>query len=284
MLNKQKARTVKVLLLEGFANGLVHFDLSNWDGLTYRVPRNSLSYYNQTPESKFAGVYLLFGKNNHSNNQVYIGQSENLSNRLKEHLSNEDIFWNEAFTFSRKAEGLNNTNIKYLEYSFYNHFNRNQNYQIINKQAPKKNAISQFDIVDQDAFFKNAIDLMEIAGYKDINYSNVDGKIDPSEKLFYLNGARGAIATGKLHQNGFLVLQGSKIAQGFSNTHRLTNINKFYDLINQKIIENNTFMTNYRFDSPSMASTIILGRQSTGLGDWKTNTGISLGEYLKRLP
>jgi hypothetical protein len=281
MLSSQKARSVRVLLLEGTANGLAHFDLSNWDGLAYRIPRNSLLFYSQILESKLAGVYLLFGKDNYANNQIYIGQSENLSIRLKTHLSNEEIFWNEAFTFSRKAEGLSNTHIKYLEYSFYNHFYSNHHFQIINKQAPKKNAISKFDLVDQDVYFKNAIDLLEIAGYKEV--SKPDEKIESSEDLFYLKGARGANATGRLHQNGFLVLKGSTVAQGFSDTHRQSNVNKYNDLVRLNIVNGNVFTENYLFDSPSMASTIILGRQSTGLGDWKSTKGISLGDYLKKL-
>jgi hypothetical protein len=32
-----------------------------------------------------------------------------------------------------------------------------------------------------------------------------------------------------------------------------------------------------------MASTIILGHQSTGLEDWKIKKGISLGDFLRNL-
>lgn len=48
------------------------------------------------------GVYFLFGRNDETDEeQVYIGEAENIFNRLKQHLSEKD-FWTECIVFISK--------------------------------------------------------------------------------------------------------------------------------------------------------------------------------------
>lgn len=47
------------------------------------------------------GVYFLFGRDDETDaEQVYIGETENIMNRLKQHLSEKD-FWTECIVFIR---------------------------------------------------------------------------------------------------------------------------------------------------------------------------------------
>ena len=42
------------------------------------------------------------------------------------------------------------------------------------------------------------------------------------------------------------------------------------------------FLENYKTKSPSTAANIISGRSSNGRSDWRTSTGIKLGEYMPK--
>lgn len=51
---------------------------------------------------------------------------------------------------------------------------------------------------------------------------------------------------------------------------------------NNKITENSYFINDYNFNSPSAASTVILGRPSNGLLEWKTKEGVTIKQLLNR--
>lgn len=51
-------------------------------------------------------------------NQVYIGEAENVFERLNQHLSNKE-FWTECIVFISKDDNLNKARIKYLENRIY---------------------------------------------------------------------------------------------------------------------------------------------------------------------
>lgn len=52
-------------------------------------------------------------------------------------------------------------------------------------------------------------------------------------------------------------------------------------LMKEGIISNFTFTRDYKFDSPSLASSVILGRSSNGHVDWIDNRGIELNSITK---
>ena len=57
-----KKHLVQFLLLDENFDGAVRATLDNWNGLAYRIPRLRLNDYADRNELSFSGVYLLFGK------------------------------------------------------------------------------------------------------------------------------------------------------------------------------------------------------------------------------
>lgn len=49
---------------------------------------------------------MLFGKNDNGNNLAYIGEAENIRQRLLQHLASKE-FWNESIVFISKDNNLN---------------------------------------------------------------------------------------------------------------------------------------------------------------------------------
>ena len=83
------------------------------------------------------GIYFLFNK---SEKTIYIGEAENVYQRLLQHLFED--YWNEVLIFIKKDNGLNKAHVKYLENYFYNIAKSVNIYAIKNCMVPTKSSIS----------------------------------------------------------------------------------------------------------------------------------------------
>jgi len=110
------AKTIKIFLVEGEPNGLKTAELSNWVGQAIVIPRNKLKDIKQRPDCNKPAVYFLVGKEKEEAllSTAYIGEAENLWNRLTTHDSSKD-FWFTAIAFVSKDNNLTKAHVKYLE-------------------------------------------------------------------------------------------------------------------------------------------------------------------------
>jgi len=104
-------KTIKIFLIDGDPNGRMTCELSNWTGKAYKIPRIKIKDCSDREDLKNTGIYLLFGRDNENNDQVYIGEAESVLKRLNQHLTQKD-FWYEAIVFINKDENLNKAHIK----------------------------------------------------------------------------------------------------------------------------------------------------------------------------
>ena len=112
-------KTISLYLVNGNPNGIICAYLSNWTGQAIKIPRNLLENSKMRNEINRIGVYFLFGfsEENPDEHIVYIGESDNIYNRLVQHTKDEEkLFWIEAIAFSSKDDNLTKGHIKYLEY------------------------------------------------------------------------------------------------------------------------------------------------------------------------
>ena len=102
------AKTIKIFLIDGEPNGLKTAELSNWVGQAIVIPRNKLKEIKQRPECNKPAVYFLVGKESEEAllPTAYIGEAENLWNRLSTHDSSKD-FWQTAVAFVSKDNNFN---------------------------------------------------------------------------------------------------------------------------------------------------------------------------------
>ncbi|HLD52749.1 MAG TPA: hypothetical protein VJA82_05575 [Sediminibacterium sp.] len=88
-------KTIKLFLMDGDPNGRMSCELSNWSGKAYKIPRIKIMGSYDRKELETTGVYLLFGKDENENEQVYIGEAESILKRLNQQITQKE-FWNEA--------------------------------------------------------------------------------------------------------------------------------------------------------------------------------------------
>ena len=103
------------------------------------------------------------------------------------------------------------------------------------------------------------------------------------QETFLIKAARGAEGQGEPTSDGFVVFKGSKAA-GSTVTSMTSNfITLRQRLIDEGVLINKgeffEFPEDYIFSSPSTAASIVLGRNTNGLTEWKQKNGKTLKEF-----
>ena len=271
-------QTIKMFLIDGNSDGRLTCELSNWTGLAYRIPRTEVKKCNDRPNLNSTGIYMLFGRNEEDEEAVYIGEAEEVYNRLQDHLREKD-FWNEVIVFISKDENLNKAHIKYLENKLYHKAKKANRYKIVNGNIPPMPSISEADRAEMNTFGENVEMLVNMLGHK--LFSEVQKNIDTeNENVLYLKSSRGADSTGAQTSEGFVVFKNSKIASEVVNSFSERLKVKRKELIDSnkvQIIDGEYIVIeDLLFSSPSLAADIVTGRSANGLVEWKNKHGVIL--------
>lgn len=283
MSHKIHAKKITLFLIDGIPEGRQSCELSNWTGKALRIPKIMIKESSDRKELQNPGVYLLFGKSieQQDKDMVYIGESEVLYDRIRQHISTKE-FWNEVVVIISKDENLNKAHIKYLEYRIHELAKSSKRYIIDNSQAPTLSSISEADKAEMEEFLENIQLLINTMGYK--VFAELKDQIEvPKTNIYHIKAARGAEAKGQPTQEGFVVFKDSIMA---SETVR--SIPPWIENLRNKLLSdeivipdkngNYLFTTNHLFNSPSASAAVIMGRSANGLKEWKNSKGLNLGD------
>lgn len=265
-------KTIQMCIFDGNSNGRIMCELSNWNGRIYKVSRNDLNDFAKRLDSEFTGVYFLFGKDEDNNDTVYVGEAEKMLTRLRQHLKDNN-YWNDCVAVISKDNILNKAHVKFLENKFYNLANDAKRATVINNTIPTCSSISEFDESMLEEFIENTKLLVNTLGYKVFDKFDISvmEHNDKKQNIFFIKAVRGADAKGLLVSDGFLVAKGSKIAKDTTPSMSASLIDLRKRLIDKGLIDNEfIFVSDYVFTSPSLAASIVMGRNANGRTEWKT--------------
>lgn len=95
------------------------------------------------PSLDVGGVYLLLSSNP-SGAKVYVGESEPVYKRIKQHLVNPVFDWEEVIIFigSGSDASWEKSSIKYLEHNLYQELRASESYEVQNKNTPTKSKVA----------------------------------------------------------------------------------------------------------------------------------------------
>lgn len=281
-------KKIELFLVDGDPEGIIIAELSNWDAKLIKMPRDELRN-SEREELQQPGVYFLFSKNDEGKDSVYIGEAENIKNRLIEHIRSfnrgeKDYYWNTAVIIT--SNKLNKTLIRYLENKYVEITRECHRYELLTKTSGTNVAISESDEAIMEEFIENSKITISTLGYKVLqplvskklryNEEKPDETNKESEKLYLkIKDAYGeAIQTSE----GFVLLEGAKIS---STT--VKSIPKIVKTLRKKyerkgLIENNITKVDIVFPSPSQAADFVSGSNLSGPKYWKNKDGKSLNE------
>ena len=272
-------KAIELFLVNGTADSLITAELSNWNGKAIKIPRTEVLGCDRD-DIKGVGVYFLMCQEDDGADSVYIGEAENVQDRLVQHLRDyqsgkEKYYWNTAVVFV--GRDLNKALIRYLENRLVEIAKDCGRYAMLTKNTYKNTVLKEAQIASMEEFIDNVRILINTLGYKVLVPVPQAG--DDTEYL-YCKGS-GASAKGFVSAGGFTVLKGSTVSDHVVpslETRGKTYFNLRNALVKESIIEDRVFTRDYEFNAPSAASAVVLGHTSNGNVDWKTADGKKLKE------
>lgn len=176
-------KTIELILVNGTADSIITAELSNWNGKAIKIPRTEVSSGNRE-DIKSAGIYFLFCKEDDGDDSVYIGEAENILDRLTQHIRDfqyekEKYYWNEAVAFI--GRDLNKALIRYLEYCLVDTARISNRYNVLTKNTYKNTVMKESQNASMEEFISNVRVLLNTLGYKVLEPVAVE-----KEKIEYL--------------------------------------------------------------------------------------------------
>lgn len=220
----------------------------------------------------------MFGDDENTAEKIaYIGEAEDIYNRLLQHNKNKD-FWSECIVFVSKDNSLNKVHIKYIEHELYEMSKKASRYIIKNESNPTKSSLSNADEIRAEKFISKIKIIANMFGYK-LFISLVD-KNDKEDKTLHLTNNGIEYAHGMLTDEGFVVLKGSKVKEGVFDSLS-PSLNGFFEKERSSTdLVDNVYINDHLFSSPSMAAIAILGRNANGYTEWKNKDNVSLKKLI----
>ena len=113
-----RAFSLSVFMPQGEPQGLRLVTKTNWTGVGVFFPRTCLNPARERAELGRTGVYVLWNDDDQLRPSVYVGQSEDVSRRIKEHFDDEAMdWWTKAAAFTTKDNAFNQAHARYLEWA-----------------------------------------------------------------------------------------------------------------------------------------------------------------------
>lgn len=274
-------KSIELFLANGTADSLIIAELSNWNGKAIKIPRIEVADCNRD-DIQEPGVYFLFCKEEDNSDSVYIGESENVKERIVQHLRDyaaekEKYYWTTAVIFT--GRDLNKALIRYLEDRFVSEARKAKRYTVLTKNTYGKTVLKESQIAAMEEFIDNVRVLINALGYKVLEPMVLNSSVShtDNEKLIFTMG--GASGEGYVTTEGFVLLAGAKLnekvseksmTKGFlEQRNKLLAAGKIKDLVTTEDI---------LFSSSSAAGAVLAGYNVSGPMNWKNASGKSLKE------
>ena len=275
-------KSIELFLVNGTADSLIIAELSNWNGKAIKIPRIEVSSCNRDDITQ-AGVYFLFCKEDDGSDSGYIGEAENVKDRLVQHLRDyqsekEKYYWSTAVVFI--GRDLNKALIRYLENRFVEIARASKRYLVLTKNTYRNTVMKESQIAVMEEFVDNVKVLINALGYKVLEpFAQVDSSpATVDDELLYITS--GSVnATGKVTAEGFVVFAGATLNDKMSVKSLSAGMQKQRKKLFDSSKVNNLVTTeDILFSSSSAAADFILGYSVSGPRTWKTKDGRTLKE------
>lgn len=279
-------KTITTFLVDWSPTGIKTVELSNWSWKAIVIPRAKLKDSKIRIEVQNTALYFLFWEDEQWNGLAYIGEAENLLNRIINHDTNKD-FWELMIGFISKENSLMKWDVKYLESLAIARAKKSGLYNLQNSTTPPQNNLTEYRIAEMNEFLENIDLLISTIGYpilKEISKS-FSGAWD---NLYYLKN-RWSDATWIYRDDWFLVLKWSQWPKSMVDSMIKDKWCAYRNrpiLIEKWIIieegENIIFLKDYIFNSPWAASDLLTWRSTNWWLLWKNKDWKTLDEIERK--
>lgn len=288
-----------VNIYQNSIGAITHYCIREWTINIYAVERFVLENKledNQKNVLSEPGVYILVNKD-----CTYIGQSQNILERWRQHLRNEEKDWFDCAYAITDVRGFSATDLNALEYLFHIKAQEANRFEVMNDVAMdnQKNDYLK-DSSYYDCIFSNVNQLLnniyrghrvfdKIDSKAEISISTVSGEESYSlndelqDKIFSMNKAGHSAQLRKVKE-GWLLLKGAQARKrDFESTVKHEGTKKYIQssiaLLEGKLDENLQTTEDILFSSPSTPIAALMQQTANGWVDWKDEDGKALENY-----
>lgn len=287
------ATTLELFFIDGKPDGMLTAEVFGWTGHILVAPRTRLPAALKRKESSYTGVYILLG-DLEGEPLAYIGEGENISNRIKSHDAKKD-WWSRAVLITSAANNLHKAHVQYLESRLVSEGINAGNAKLENSTHPTLPSLSEAARANMEGFLDQLlmvfpavrVDLFSTGAVPDSDDVPSGSESQKDETIFELTLKKEGIhATAILKGSDFIVQKGS-LARGNYEGDRSNKSHywKCYDqLVEQGVLEeegkNKVFVKSYAFSSTSAAGAVCTGRSTAGPTSWKVKgTGLTYKDW-----
>ena len=291
-----KGQSLELFFIDGRPDGMLTAEVFNWTGHVLMTPRTQLAEALKRREASYTGVYILLGEladstGEDSRMRAYIGESENLGERIKNHDQSKD-WWTSAILIASTANNLHKAHIKYLESRLVEEAHRAGRFHLENGNVPQRSSLSEAAATNMEQFLEYlllVLPALRVDGFlvksrpQIVDAARFTSDIGTSRPVFELRTLKhGVEATAILHDGDFIVQAGSRGRLDWSeaSTHAYKNL--FKELCESGVLavqgDHRVFSVSYAFKSPSAAAAALNGRPSNGPVEWRVR-GNTLMNY-----
>lgn len=279
-----RGKTIQVFLTDGSPRGIKLAEITSNIELAVFIPRVQMNDAGKRAEVCLPGVYFLFGENEAGGKpMVYIGQSRNCLDRIKQHDQKKD-FWNYAVLIVSKTNNFTQTHIEYLEQLAIDKAIEANRYNLENGNSPKRFAVPEMLEADLLDSFDTIKILLSTLGFP-LFEGWLQYKEQSITKRLYCKG-KSAKAEAEYLNDGLLVFKGSTANKDFAPTSHNSQFAQRRKLIETKVLVEDgdvfVFAEDYLFTSPSAAASQVLARNANGWLEWKDAHGKTIDELYRK--
>ena len=275
-------------------DGITTLNMANWNGECIKLPRDRVSKCTY-PELTEPGVYFLLCLDTEDGQDaVYIGEAEDVKQRLLNNIhafngGKEPYYWQYAVVFT--GDDLNKALVRYLEKKLTGMARDARRYRVLTKTTGEKISIKRHEEASMDAFTDNIVLMLGLLNIRILE------PIKPARNIASDSSETGETAepvilhlkTGSCSADGFftddskfVLKKGARISQEEAPSMPLGYHRKRQWAFDNGLISDSVTTDDIVLNSPSAASSFVLGSASNGRLYWKDSSGVTLQEILKR--
>lgn len=242
--------------------------------------RINLDKFLSSDLSNNPSVYILFNESTLGQSSMYIGETENIGERLTQHDKTfGKTFWTNTVVLQTSDSGFNKAHFKHLEFLFYQAAVFAERYRIANKVVPTKSSLSHADKISAQLFFEESTELLLTFRYLFFEHPYL-GNTSENEDIFYLYHPYG---TGKLQviddsnfnilKDSVIILESKEVDPFYSEKEKLIKEKKI------EIIPDTDFAvlkSDIKMLSDNDAAAFVLGNNKADWTMWTNVHGVTI--------
>jgi hypothetical protein len=218
---------------------------------------------------------------NSAENQIYIGESEDLLYRIRNHDQSKD-FWDLAIAIVSNTNSLEKSDVKYLESLAVEKAKSSAAMEVLNKTVPVRNNIHEFKVHTLQTILEDTALIAELLGF-----SVFVTKTEEDSDIWYC-AAKKTNARAEFRGGKFIVIAGSQVDKTTAPSwasrwpKALAERQEVFAKYGKDQGDTVELLENVAFKSPNHAGGFLTGRNVNAWIIFKDKDGRTMDEIMRR--